>query len=330
MRALVLYGPGNLRLENVPEPEPESGWVKIRVRRVGICGTDKALYKGTYPPRKLPLIPGHEIAGEIIDVGSEDLEGLIGKRVTTEINVNCGKCWFCRHGMPTHCSQRETLGISLDGGMAEYVVTRADLLHPIDGLSWEEGALVEPLSAVVEMLEMQPITPSANAAVLGIGTIGLLAAQLLSLTTPNVIAVAREDSPKRRIAEKFVEVLTFDEALRYMEEKTPDGAGFDYVVEATGSPGGLGMALKLVRPRGVIAAKSTHGSPVTFDYTSMIVKEVRLVGSRCGPFEKAIDLIRSKMVDVESLVTSVHSLKDGVKAFERSFDRKEIKVQLEP
>ncbi|AMM54466.1 MDR/zinc-dependent alcohol dehydrogenase-like family protein [Pyrococcus kukulkanii] len=328
MKALVLHKPGEIKLEEVADPAPDKGWVRIKVKRVGICGTDKAFYKGTYVPPKLPLIPGHEIAGIVDEApGMEHLEGM---KVTTEINVNCEKCWYCKHGMPTHCPYRETIGISIDGGMAEYVLTKPHLLHSIEGLSWGEGAFVEPLAAVVEMLEMQPLKPSDRVAILGIGTIGLLSAQLIRLITPNVVAIAREDSPKRKIAEKFVDVITVKEAREYAKSKTPEGQGFDYVVEATGSPNALNLALELVRPRGVIAAKSTHGAQVSFDYTLMVVKEVRIIGSRCGPFEKAIDLIRSGMIKVKPLITSTFKLDDGVEAFKKSFNRKEIKVQLTP
>ncbi|MFA4639404.1 MDR/zinc-dependent alcohol dehydrogenase-like family protein [Pyrococcus kukulkanii] len=328
MRAIVLHEPKRISVEDVEDPVPKGGWIRIKVKRVGICGTDKAFYKGRYIPPKLPLIPGHEIAGIVDEApGMEHLEGM---KVTTEINVNCGECWYCKHGMPTHCPYRKTIGISIDGGMAEYVLTKPHLLHSVEDLSWEEGALVEPLAAVVEMLEMSPIKPSDRVAILGIGTIGLLSAQLIRLITPNVVAIAREDSPKRRIAEKFVDVMTLEEAREYIKQKTPEGQGFDYVVEATGSPKALDIALDLVRPRGIIAAKSTHGSQVSFNYTLMVVKEVKIIGSRCGPFEKAIDLIRSKMIDVKPLVTSTFKLSEGVKAFEKSFERGEIKVQITP
>ncbi|AEH24887.1 MDR/zinc-dependent alcohol dehydrogenase-like family protein [Pyrococcus yayanosii] len=331
MKVLVLHKPGDLRLEDVDEPTPKGNWVKIRVKRVGICGTDKAFYKGTYMPQKLPIIPGHEIAGIVNDVGNKELEHLVGEKVTTEINVHCGKCWYCLHGMSSHCPYRQTIGISIDGGMAEYVLTRADLIHSIEGLSWEEGAFVEPLAAVIEMLEMHPLNPSSNVAVVGIGTMGLLSIQLLNLLGSNVVAVARADSPKRRIAEKLgAEVMTFEEALDFMKTHTPEGHGFDYVVEATGSPKGLEMALNLVRPRGVIAAKSTHGSDVSFNYTLMVVKEVKIVGSRCGPFEKAINLLRKRLINVKNLVTSIYKLEKGIEAFEKSFERDQIKVHLIP
>lgn len=333
MKALVLHGPGDLRVEEVEDPVPQGNWVRIRVKRAGICGTDKAFYKGSYKPLKTPIIPGHEVAGVVDEVGDKEYADLVGEKVTTEINVYCGKCWYCRNSMPTHCPYRETIGISIDGGMAEYVLTRVDLLHRIDGLSWSQGAFIEPLAAVIEMVEMEPVKPLSNIAVVGIGTIGLLSIQVLKLFNPRVIvAVTRPGSPKKKLALKLGadEVLSYEEAVEYMKKHTPEGAGFDYVVEATGSPSGLEIALNLVRPRGVVAAKSTHGAPVSFNYTLMVVKEARIIGSRCGPFDKAIGLLREKLVKVDELVTSTYSLDKGVEAFKKSFERNQVKIHITP
>lgn len=332
MKALVLHAPGKLELMDVDDPVPSGEWVRIKVRRVGICGTDKAFYKGTYKPLKQPIIPGHEISGVIDMVGDKAPYELIGHKVTTEINIHCRQCWYCRNGMPTHCPYRETIGISRDGGMAEYVLTRYDLVHITDDLDFDELALIEPFAAVVEMIEMEPVREGSNIAVLGIGTIGLLSIQLLKLYNPDkIIAITRPDSPKAKYAYMMGadEVLSFEEAGEYMEKYTPEGQGFDYVVEATGSPKGLEMALKLVRPRGVIATKSTHGSRVSFDYTYMIVKEVRLIGSRCGPFDKALKIVRTHNIKLKELVTEVYPLEKGVEAFKASFRRENVKVQIE-
>ncbi len=333
MKALILHGKEDLRVEEVEEPVPPGGWVKLKVEEVGICGTDKAFYKGTYRPLKLPIIPGHEIGGVVVDVGKGVDKDLIGRRVTTEINISCGKCWFCKHGMPTQCPYRKTIGISIDGGMAEYMITSADVLHFIDDLTPAKGAMVEPLAAVLEGIQQAPPPPGANIAVLGIGTIGLLSIQVLRLLGPNIlVGVSRPGSPKAKIAEKLGvdEVLTYDEALHLVKRKTPEGQGFDYVVEATGSPEGVGMALNMVRPRGVIIAKSTHGKMVSLDYTSLIVKEVQLVGSRCGPFPPAIRLIREGLVKVDELITDKYPLTDGVNAFKKAFSRESVKVHLLP
>jgi alcohol dehydrogenase len=333
LKALVLYSPGDLRLEEVPDPIPRGDWVRIKVERVGICGTDKAFYKGTYRLLKSPLIPGHEIAGIVDMTGPEAPRDLLGHRVTTEINVNCRKCWYCRHGMPTHCPHRETIGITRDGGMAEYVLTRSDLVHVADDLDPGLLALVEPLAAVLEMNEMERIPPGSNIAVLGLGTIGLLSIAYIRTLSPRLlVGVARESTPKKQIALEMGadKIVTYKEALEIARSETPEGQGFDYVVEATGSSSGLEMALDLVRPRGVIAGKSTHGAPVTLDYTELVVKEARLIGSRCGPFPPALGLMRRIRDKAARLITRVYPLEDGVKAFEASFDRRSVKIQLEP
>jgi len=333
LRALVLHSPGDLRLEEIPDPAPTGDWVRVKVERVGICGTDKAFYKGSYRLLKKPLIPGHEIAGVVDMVGPEAPRDLLGRRVTTEINVHCRRCWYCRHGMPTHCPYRETIGISRDGGMAEYVLTRSDLVHVADDLEPGVLALVEPLAAVLEMNEMERVPENSNIAVLGLGTIGQLSIAYLKTLNPKlIIGIAKEDTPKKKYALEMGadKVVTYEEALEIAESETPEGQGFDYVVEATGSTAGLEMALELVRPRGVIAGKSTHGRPVSLDYTKLVVKEARLIGSRCGPFPLALRLIRRIKNKVAKLVTGVYPLEEGTEAFTASFDRRNIKIQLEP
>jgi alcohol dehydrogenase len=333
MKALVLHGPRDLRYENVPDPTPRGDWILVKVKRVGICGTDKAFYKGTYKPGKLPIILGHEIVGEVVDVGENMSKDLIGRVVTTEINIPCRKCWYCLNGMYTHCPYREVIGISIDGGMAEYLVTRRDVIHFVDDLPPQKAVFTEPLAAIIEMIEMEPPKPLSRVAVIGLGPIGLLSIQVLKLLRPRLlVAVARRDSPKAKLAQDLGadEVVFLEDLQDYVKRKTPEGQGFDYVVEATGDPSGLELATQITRPRGVVAAKSTHGAPTTFNYTYAIVKELRIIGSRCGPFDKAIDLLRMGLVKTDPLVTGVYSLSRGVEAMEKSFERDQIKIHLIP
>ncbi len=324
MKAALLYGPKDIRVEEVPEP---SGEVLIEVEEVGICGTDKSLYRGTYRLKKRPLIPGHEISGKVV---SAPVEGLIGKRVTTEINISCGKCWYCRRGMETHCPYRKAIGISTDGGMAELLSVPLKLVHPVD-LPPEEASFVEPLAAVIETFVMAPPEEGSNFLILGAGTIALLTAQYVRTFKPgDVVITARGDSPKREMASRYARFVPLEELDSYKRKETPEGAGFDYVIEATGSPEGAKLALEHVRPRGVVAAKSTHGEIVGLDYTSLVVKEVSLVGSRCGPFDKAIEAISSGVVEVTSLITSKFSLDEVKEAFETSLKRDQVKVHIIP
>ena len=331
MLAAVLRGPRALSVEEVPEPHPGPGWVRLAVKAVGICGTDKAFYTGTYRPRKLPIILGHEISGIVDEVGPGVPGDLVGKLATTEINVVCGRCWFCAHGLREHCPNRRAIGISMDGGMAEFLVVPHENIHVIEGLSPQEGVFVEPLAAVLKMVQLEPPVPGSNVAVLGIGTIGLLAIQVLKLSAPSLlVAVCRPGSPKARLARALGadHVLTFEEALELAREATPEGQGFDYVVEATGSPQGLDMAVKLARPRGTVMAKSTHGAPVAFDYTAAVVKELRVIGSRCGPFGPAIRMLRERVVRVADLITATYRLEDAEEAMKCSLSRGQVKVQV--
>jgi len=144
MDALRLYGPRDLRLEDVPIPEPPRGWALVRTEAAGICGTDKAFYLGTYPLFKSPLVPGHEVVVRVV----EGPEGLLGKRVVAEINFACGRCRLCRSGLYTHCPRKRTLGIDFDGGMAEYFVSPVEALHAAERLDPVAGVAVEPLAAV--------------------------------------------------------------------------------------------------------------------------------------------------------------------------------------
>ena len=147
-----------------------------------------------------------------------------------------------------------------------------------------------------------------------------------------IVVITRPNSPKARLAKELGadEVISIHDVMDYMKRYTPEGQGFDYVVEATGNPEALEFALSIVRPRGVIAAKSTHGVKTSFNYTMAVVKEVKIVGSRCGPFKPAIKLLRNKLVRVKELITSTYDLDHTVEAFKKSFDRDQIKVHITP
>jgi alcohol dehydrogenase len=331
MQALVLHGPRDMRFEDVQDSNPQAGWVKLKVRYVGICGTDKAVYNGSYRLRRLPIVLGHEVSGEVVDIGEGVSRDLLGSGVTTEINVNCRSCWYCRNGMPEHCPYRETIGLSINGGMAEYLLTRSDLLHEIDGLSWQQGAFVEPLAAVLKAVVIKKPAPQSNIAIIGVGTIGLLSIQVMRLFDPAcIVAVIREGSPKADLARSFgAHVLTYEEAFEFARRETPEGLGFDYVIEATGNPNGLNRAIRLVRPKGTVIAKSTHGESTSLDYTDLVVREISIIGSRCGPFDRAIELLRKGYVRIDDLITSIYRLERGDEAFKRSLERDQVKVLLE-
>lgn len=339
MKALVLHGPGDLRLEEVPLPQPPRGWALVKTLAVGVCGTDKAFYRGTYRPPVLPLVPGHEAAGVVV-AAPQGYEHLVGRLVVPEINlVDPGEMWRepCRSGLYIHCPSplRRTLGIDYPGAMAEYFTAPAWLLHPAENLEPHVAVAVEPLAAVLKAFTLEPPRPGDRVAVLGSGFLASLAAQVLArLYAARVTVFARSDSPKAALLRDRlglrVEPVERAEELAAREGRW--GMGYDMVFEATGSPEALSLAVRITRPQGVVHVKTTSGTPAQLDETSMVVKELRLVGTRCGTsreFGEAIRLLREGLV--KPLVTSiVWGLDRGVEAFKKALGREELKVVIRP
>lgn len=327
MLAARLYGPRRLVVEDVGHTEPPHGWAVVRSVAVGICGTDKAFYSGTYPLFKKPLVPGHEVSG-VVEEGPEELKG---KLVVSEINFPCGKCSYCRAGLYTHCPYKKTLGIDFDGGLAERFTAPLNALHVVESLDPVLATEVEPLAAVLNAVEQYPLPATALPVIIGSGNLALLTAQVLRLMGFDPLIVARPGSPKAaRLAGMGFRVVDAEEARRVAREATLEGLGFDAVFEASGDPGALNLAVELARPRGLVHVKSTPGSPVSLNMTTAVVKELRLVGTRCGTFrefEKAIELLKRRAVT--PLITSVFDgIESAPEAFEKSFDRREFKVVI--
>jgi threonine dehydrogenase-like Zn-dependent dehydrogenase len=321
MRALVLDG--NLQLEgDRPKPAAPPGEALIRVRKAGICNTDLELVKGYM---SFKGVPGHEFVGVVESVTGLSASGdasYIGRRVAGEINAACGACATCRAGRPTHCPNRTTLGIDRrDGAFAEYLTLPIENLHPIpDSVSDDQSVFVEPLAATCEILQQVHIRPTDRVVVVGDGKLGLLCAQVLRLTGCHLVTLGRHAGKLDILARRGIRVATqADDVDR----------GADVVVEATGAPEGFAVARQLVRPRGAIVLKSTYHGEMTVDLTSMVVDEVTLVGSRCGPFAPAIRLLEEGLVDVESLIQARYTLDDGLAAFARAATKGTLKVLLE-
>ncbi|MCE4620444.1 MAG: alcohol dehydrogenase catalytic domain-containing protein [Desulfurococcales archaeon] len=327
MKAVVLYGPGDLRVEEVRDPQPPDGWALVRVEAAGICGTDKAFYRGSYPLFVKPLIPGHEVSGVVV----EGPPGLVGRRVVSEINFACLECEVCRAGLYTHCPNRKTLGIDFPGGMAEYFIAPAWALHE-HNLPHEKAVAVEPLAAVLNAFYQYPPREGWSIAIIGTGFIALLAAQVLRVRGYDPVIVAREGSRKAsRLQGMGFRVASYSEALEIGRRESWSRLGFDMVVEATGSNEGLREAVALARPRGVIHAKSTPGGEAELPLTLAVVKELRIVGTRCGTFREfreAIDLIAKGKID--PVIDAVYPLDRAREAFEHSLRGDSFRVILKP
>lgn len=301
---------------DAPNPTPPPGEALIRTRLAGICNTDLEIVRG-YMGFKGVL--GHEFVGLV--TRADDAPELVGQRVVGEINAYCGQCPTCRRGDPTHCPRRTTLGIDRrDGALADYFTLPVNLLYPIPPAIPDEWAVfTEPLAAACEITDRVPIRPTDRVVVLGDGKLGLLIAQVLQLTGCDLLAVGRH-------AEKLAILERRGIRTRIAEEGVTPGA--DVVVEATGSPGGFAAARSLVRPRGTLVLKSTFHDDVSLNLSMVVVDEVTLIGSRCGPFPAALRLLEQRLVDVESLIHGTFSLDNGLAAFERAAAPGVLKILL--
>ena len=315
MRALVV-GDG-AAVADRPPPE-NAGECRIQVGLAGICGTDLEILKGY---AGFQGIPGHEFVGVVESTPDGDRHW-IGKRVVGEINAACGACDWCRQGLKTHCPTRSVLGIVDRGGaFASMLSLPADNLHEVPAsLSDETAVFVEPTAAACEILTQVAIGGSATVAVVGDGRLGLLIGQVLAATGATVTMIGKH--PR-----KLELARTFGLDARISSNELPP-ASFDITVDVTGRPEGLTRAMALVRPHGTVVMKSTfHGeTPVTL--WPAVVNEITLVGSRCGPFDTAIELLEKGVVRTAPLVTGSYALDD----FEAGFDaaRTGLKVFLRP
>jgi len=304
MRALILDRSGTMHLAERDMPAAPSECI-VRVSAAGICGTDLELMRGY---AGFAGVPGHEFAGVVEQAPAADA-AWIGRRVTGEITVGCGRCDGCRAAGRGHCDRRTVLGIiGRDGAFAEYLSLPAANLHAIPGGVTDEAAvLVEPLAAACRVLEQVAVT-STRAAVIGPGRLGVLVALVLRHAGADVTIVGRGRA-RLALARTFGFTALAHDGLETQSRR------FDVVVDATGQADGFATARALVRPRGTIVLKSTfHGeTPVAF--SPLVVDEITLVGSRCGPFVAAIDLLAAGAVDTRLLIDGVYPLEGFAAAF---------------
>lgn len=298
-----------------PAPERQLGQGLICVTRAGICNTDLELVKGYL---NFSGVLGHEFVGEVVAGDSE----WVGKRVVGEINVSCGKCDLCREGHPTQCRNRTTVGIDRhDGAMAEYIALTTNNLHVVpDNVSDDEAVFTEPLAAALQILECDPVSPNDDIILIGAGKLGLLCAQVLHLTGARVRVVVRRPHQAEIVSRWGIEPVAYDDLPR---------GHAHVVVDCTGTAEGFSSALALVRPRGTIHLKSTYVGLPQADLTRVVIDEIRLIGSRCGPFPAALRLLASRRVDVQSLIAARYPLDDALSAFEHASRPGMLKVLLD-
>jgi len=299
MKALF-FKRGRAGIRDVRRPVPQRGFALVRVIASGICNTDLELRRGYHG---FSGIPGHEFVGRVEGPAGS---AWMGKRVVGEINLACGRCDWCGRGLGRHCARRRVLGIlGHPGAHAEYLTLPENNLHEVpDEISDEEAVFTEPLAAACEILDQVAVDGKTRAAVLGAGKLGTLCAGVLEDAGADVALVKRGSRARRR--------------------------SFDLVVEATGSPDGIARAIELVRPRGTIVWKSTYHAPARFDAAPLVVNEVTVVGSRCGRFEPALDLLRGRRIDVRRLLAAEFPLARAGRALAEAARPGARKVLLRP
>jgi threonine dehydrogenase-like Zn-dependent dehydrogenase len=326
---------GKLKATSSPLPKLRPGWALVRVRLAGICNTDVEILRGYHGFRGTP---GHEFVGEVANlygVSAAAKKKWLGRRVCGEINVSCSAygftpvCDFCRRGLRTHCARRTVLGIvNHDGAFAEYLALPLENLRLVPkNVTDEQAVFVEPLAAACEILEQVNTRKFSAAAVLGDGKLAQLIARVLRTAIPRVVMYGKYEKKlalARRAEIQTKKVRGDSSDLKRIKEN------FRLVVEATGSPSGLALAQHMTEPRGTLVLKSTFHGAAPVETWPIVVKEITVVGSRCGPFAKAIALLRSDGIDPTPLITRTLPLRDAPTALRFAQERGVMKVLLKP
>ncbi len=309
---------GRLRVrDDLAVPLPPPGEALIRVLAAGICNTDLELTRGYYP---FAGILGHEFVGQVERApGAESWEG---RRVVGEINAACGSCETCQRGHRTHCERRSVLGIvARNGAFAEHLLLPTGNLHAVpDRLTNDVAAFCEPLAAALEIQEQLAVGPEDRVVVLGDGKLGNLVAQTLALSGCQLLAIGRHPGKLELLRARGIRTALAADA---------PSVRADLVVECTGHAAGFELARRMVRARGTLLLKSTYAGDTRINLSSLVVDEITLLGSRCGPFDKALDLLAKGLVDVEPLIHARYPLGDGLTAFEHAQRPGAMKILLE-
>jgi threonine dehydrogenase-like Zn-dependent dehydrogenase len=314
MHALVLDDDGVKVMTDRAEPVPAAGEVLVRVLQAGICETDLQLMQGYKGFRG---VLGHEFVGVALAGRHE------GQRVVGEINCSCWTCATCRAGRPGHCPHRTVLGIlNHDGAFAELVAVPERNLHVVpDAVDTDVAVFTEPLAAAFQIPAQVPIGPADRVIVLGDGRLGNLCAQVLASRSDHVLVIGKHAGKLARLEALGIEG-------RLLQDPPPTHRA-DVVVDCTGSASGLATAVDLVRPRGTIVLKTTIAGTQTLALAGVVVDEITIVGSRCGPFDQALEALAAGLIDVRPLISDRFDLQDGVRALTRAAEPGVLKVLLD-
>ena len=301
---------------DVPIPSPAPGEVLIRVLSAGICNTDVELLHGYYPYQG---IIGHEFVG-IVEEGPKELHG---RRVVGDINAACGHCHYCQTGLRNHCENRSVLGIvNRNGAFADYLTLPIENIYPVpDSISTAIATFTEPLAAALEIQEQIEIKSSDRVVVIGDGKLGQLIAQTLALTNCHLLIIGRHEDKLAPLKKRGIRIGT---------QTDLEPRSFDIAVDCTGNPSGFDLALSALRPRGTLVLKSTYTGKLKLDASALVVDEITLVGSRCGPFEKALDVLAQQAIDVSYLIQAEYPLSKALDAMSHAQQKGVLKVLIHP
>ncbi len=302
---------------NIPKPEILQGETLIKVLRGGICNTDLELIKGYYPYKG---ILGHEFVG-VVEKGNKEL---IGKRVVGEINASCGYCYYCQNNMKTHCENRSVLGIvNRPGAFTEYLTLPEENLHIVpENISTDVATFVEPIAAALEIQQQVKVNQNHRVLVVGDGKLGQIIAQTLALTNCDLLVVGKHEDKLSNLKERGIKTTILKDELR-------EKRSFDIAVDCTGNEQGFGLALRGLRPRGILVLKSTYSGRLNIDASAIVVDEITVIGSRCGPFNLALEVLEKGQIDVSYLIQGRYNLDEGIIAFNHAQKKGVLKILLD-
>ena len=300
--------------------QPNAGEVLLQIRLAGICGTDLALLNGY---AGFNGVPGHECVAEVVDTGAGVDESLKGRRVVAEINQWCGECDQCARKHYSHCLNRRVIGIrDHQGCFAEYLVVKASSLHVIpDSVNDRQAIFIEPLAAAFRIVEQLQSHHYQDVMLVGAGRLGQLIARVMVLQKKQLSVLVRHERQRQLLQEL---------PLTCIDESMVKAQTVDVAIDASGHHSGLMLALDAVRPRGICVMKSSYPEPMSIDLTKLVIDEVELIGSRCGPFPRAIEALDSGLIETESLIDRTYSIDDYQAAFALAQQKGSMKVLIKP
>ena len=333
MRAVIVEKPGVVRVDDVPEPEPAADEAIVRVGACGLCGTDVHIIDGEFPLTRYPIIPGHEFAGEVVAVGEAVIEIKVGDRVGVDPTINCGACYFCQRGQGNLCERLNSIGVvARPGGFAECVAVPERTLYKLpDGMSFADGALIEPLSCVVRGVHRLQPQVGESYLIYGAGPIGLLNAQMARFNGAGLVAVI-DINPSRLARARQFGFEVVGASLDEVRERAP--RGFDNVIEATGVTKVAEIAIDAVKRRGklLLFGVCPPGEKACYDAFKIYNEEITILGSMAvlNSYGPAIDVLNAGAVDTEAMVTHTLPIEEFPRAVELFRSGAGLKIQIAP